>query len=90
MPYKEYALQCLSTNVRILLKYSRDKIKTKASESTHISEQESVSDIPAINTGKEENEKNFDLNPFQEDCQRTDFLARLVEKINLDIFDHLL
>jgi hypothetical protein len=59
-------------------------------ECTRISEQVSPSKIASTNTVRTENGHNSELNPFQEDWQRTDFLARLVEKVNLDIFDHLL
>jgi hypothetical protein len=90
MPDKQYPVYCLRTNVRILFEQIRNRIKTKVFECTRISDHEAVSKLPAIYSDRKENEQESELNPFQEDCQRTDFLIRLVEKIKLDIFDHLL
>ena len=89
MPYKEYIPDRSCTNVRYFLIYTWNKIKLKISKYAFIFTQElDQKNTPIINDTKE-SEKNPEINPFQEDEQRTVFLSRLVEKVNLDMFNHL-
>jgi hypothetical protein len=91
MQHKEYSLDNICTNVRIYINHTWNKIKSNVSEYTHVSSQGYAAKRISLNICEKKKDyvENPALNPFQEDLPRTDFLSQWVEKVNLDIFDHL-
>ena len=90
MPNKINSLKKISTNVRYMLTSIFNKKKDQTSQKTcpHHQKTEFKNNSPMNEKQKNRQLKSESVFP-QEDELRTDFLTRLVEKVNLDIFDDL-